>query len=176
MTNQDELRYPTGKWNRQAEYSAEENQRNLHKLASFPDELNQYVSQLSSEQLSNTYREGSWTIGQVLNHLVDSHLNAYIRFKFNYCEHVPVIKAYNENEWVLTPDCETADPQECLQLLNVIHARMERLCLGFKAEDWERRFFHSERKVLVSMAENLSLYAWHGHHHLGHIKIAAGRK
>jgi hypothetical protein len=124
--------------------------------------------------LDIAYREGGWTARQVLHHLPDSHLNAYIRFKWTLTEATPTIKAYDEKGWAETPDTK-GDPTVSLTLLRALHAKWTVLLQSLDDSQFKREFIHPDTRRHLSLARMAATYAWHGQHHLGHLKIVAGK-
>jgi len=174
MTNNiDQLRYPIGKFAPQESYTAQEVLANIAQIEKLPGEVEKVVNSLNAEQLDLPYREGGWTARQVVHHMADSHMNAYIRFKWTLTEPTPLIKAYNEKEWALTP--ETAlDPVISIGLLKALHTKWTALMRLIPPADLKKAFTHPDTQKQVSLERLTALYAWHGNHHLGHLKIVAG--
>lgn len=174
-SNQDHLRYPTGKFVPQEVYSSEDIKLATSKIETLPDQLKSIIQNFTSSQFNTPYREGGWTGKQVIHHLADSHMNAYIRLKWTLTEDTPIIKAYNEKAWADTP--ETAlDPVVSVNLLSALHIKWVSLLKLLKADELQREFVHPETKNHVRVDRLINLYAWHGQHHLGHLKIIAGLK
>ena len=130
--------------------------------------MRRVVSDLSSEQLDTPYREGGWTVRQVVHHVPDSHLNAYIRCKLALTENTPTIKPYNEDAWARLKDSELTPIEVSLSLLEAVHVRWVTLLKSLKSQDFERKFNHPERGT-QTIDELVALYDWHGTHHLTHI-------
>jgi hypothetical protein len=126
------------------------------------------VKGLSDSQLDTPYREGGWTVRQVIHHVPDSHLNAYIRVRLALTEDNPTIKPYEEKLWAELPDARTAPVELSLGLLESVHARWVLLMRSIAPEDFARRFIHPEgwNGTLDTIA---AMYAWHCHHHTAHI-------
>ncbi len=175
MNNDDDLRYPIGKFSLQATYTPEEIKTNIGRIESLPSKVEELAKSLSATQLETAYREGGWTARQVIHHLSDSHLNAYIRTKWTLTEETPLIKAYEEKEWALTPETKL-DPTISITLLKALHAKWTALLRTLNADDLQKAFVHPETKKQVKLERQIALYAWHGEHHLGHLKIIAAKK
>lgn len=175
MSNQDQLRYPIGKFSPQESYSPAEIESFIDRIESFPSRLDQVVNTLSHALLEKPYREGGWTARQVLHHLADSHMNAYIRFKWTLTEETPVIKAYDEGAWAETAETST-DPVLSIQLLKALHSKWVTLLKRITPAQRKRTFIHPETKKHVSLERMMATYAWHGDHHLAHLNIIAGKK
>jgi hypothetical protein len=175
MNNEvDQLRYPIGKFSPQESYSAEEINTNIQRIESLPEKVEAAFKSLSSKQLDIAYREGGWTARQVLHHLADSHMNAYIRIKWTLTESTPVIKAYDEKLWAETPEI-AENPELSVQLLKALHRKFVALLKHLSGNNLKREFTHPETKKQVSVERMIALYAWHGEHHLGHLKIIAAK-
>ena len=146
----------------------------LQEIARFPGLLREVVAGASEQDLSRTWREGSWTVAQLVHHILDSHIHSYTRCKFALCETNPSIKPYDENPWVTTPDCTPASVEETLDLLELLHRRWVRLLTGLDESAWNRSFHHPERNRDFVLYEQAGIYAWHGPHHLAQACIALG--
>jgi len=161
-------RYPIGKF--QFSGSTDEKQRTqlIGEIEQAPKALRNAMSGLSPQQIETPYREGGWTVRQVIHHVPESHMNAYIRFKLGLTEDSPTIKPYIEDLWAKTGDVQATPLETSLALLDSLHDRWVRLLRGLKPEDWKRTFIHPELGT-VSLDKSLALYAWHGKHHTAHI-------
>ncbi|HKZ36732.1 MAG TPA: putative metal-dependent hydrolase [Chryseolinea sp.] len=175
MNNIDELRYPIGKFSPQEFYKAEEVQSNIMRIERLPNEVETIVSSLSSKQLDIPYREGGWTARQVIHHMADSHMNAYIRFKWTLTEPTPVIKAYDEKAWAETPETKL-DPVISVTFLKALHIKWTALLKLISQDDLKKEFEHPDTKKHIPLDRLIATYAWHGEHHLGHLKIIAEKK
>ncbi len=175
MNNDDALRYPIGKFSPQESYTSEEIKFNIGRIESLPAKIEELAKSLSAKQLETPYREEGWTARQVLHHLSDSHLNAYIRTKWTITEETPLIKAYNEKDWAQTPETKF-DPSISIALLKALHIKWTALLHTLDADALQKAFIHPETKKQVTMARQIATYAWHGEHHLGHLKIIASKK
>lgn len=175
MNNDDALRYPTGKFTPQDSYTLDEINLNISRIESLPAKVEEAFKNLSAAQLETPYREGGWNIRQVLHHLADSHLNAFIRFKWTLTENTPMIKAYNEKAWAETPETKL-DPTLSIILLKALHTKWITLLKSLKPEDMSKEFIHPDTMKRVSLARLIATYAWHGEHHLGHIQIVAQKQ
>ncbi|MCU1301499.1 MAG: putative metal-dependent hydrolase yfiT [Candidatus Sulfotelmatobacter sp.] len=163
-----DLRYPIGKFHFDGPLTDEQKRESLDNIAKAPAELRAAVKGLSNKQFDTSYRPDGWTVRQVVHHVPDSHLNAYTRFKLALTEEEPTIKPYAEDRWARLADTASTPIETSLTLLDSLHDRWVRLLRSLKADDWERTFRHPELG-LVSLEKNLSLYAWHGRHHVAHI-------
>ena len=161
-------RYPIGKPALEAHLSDEERQQLIDAIAATPAQLRAAVKGLSPQQLDTPYREGGWTIRQVIHHLPDSHMNAFIRTKLVLTEDNPTIKPYNEDAWSRLGDVPQTPVEVSLQLLENLHARWDVLLRSIPKEAFSRTFKHPERGDLT-LDQNLCIYGWHGAHHVAHI-------
>ncbi len=175
MNNDDALRYPIGKFSPQESYTQEEIKLNIGRIESLPAKIEELAKSFSVKQLETPYREEGWTARQVLHHLSDSHLNAYIRTKWTLTEETPLIKAYNEKDWAQTPETKL-DPSISIALLKALHVKWTALLYTLDGSALQKAFIHPETKKQVTMARQIATYAWHGEHHLGHLKIIASKK
>jgi hypothetical protein len=137
-------------------------------IAQAPVTLRTAVEGLSQQQLDTPYRDGGWTVRQVVHHVPDSHMNAYIRFKLALTEEEPTIKPYAEDRWAGLADTKSTPVEVSLVMLDALHQRWVELLKSLTPSDWKRQFRHPERGV-VSLEMNLAMYAWHGKHHVAHV-------
>jgi hypothetical protein len=144
-------------------------------LAELPEQLRNAVDGLDYGQLSTPYREGGWTVRQVVHHVPESHMNSYIRFKLALTEDEPVVKPYDEAAWARLADVLSAPIEVSLGLLENLHRRWVILLEGLGENDWKRTFRHPELGP-VSLENNLALYDWHSRHHLAHVTRLRERK
>jgi len=171
----DDLRYPIGRFTPPATYTADLRRTFIEQLETAPAELRAAVAGLNREQLATPYRDGGWTVAQVVHHLPDSHLHSYARVKFALTEENPTIKPYNENTWAALPDASTPETIELsLALLDGIHGRYVQLLRAMDDAGWARPYQHPERGPMT-IDRTLALYAWHGRHHVAHITALRAR-
>jgi uncharacterized damage-inducible protein DinB len=164
----EDLRYPIGRFSVEGEIGPEQRQIWISQIEEAPVKLRLAVRGLSDEQLDTPYRPGGWTVRQVVHHLVDSHINSYVRFKLALTEEEPTIKPYDENRWVELADAKHARPEESLALFDALHQKWVLLLRSMTDGDFSRTFKHPEQGV-VRLDRMLGLYAWHGRHHTAHI-------
>ena len=164
----DDLRFPTGKFSRPSSYDPAARATYIDLITRTPADLRTAVAGLSSNQLDEPYRPGGWTVRQVVHHVPDSHMNAYVRFKLALTEDAPVIKPYDEARWAELEDSRTTPIEVSLSLLDAVHDRWVRILRSMSAADFGREYIHPEmgRNPLDFM---LALYAWHGPHHVAHV-------
>jgi uncharacterized damage-inducible protein DinB len=163
-----DLRYPIGKFEWSGAGSDTERQKFIDQIAEAPAKLRAAVAGLTEAQLDTPYREGGWTVRQVVHHLADSHFNAFARFKLVLTEDSPTIKTYEQHLWAETPDAKTAPVGLSLTLLDSLHERWVLLLESLGAADFARSMKHPELGT-VALDRYLALYAWHGRHHVAHI-------
>ncbi len=165
--NMDDLRYPIGRFQRTSTSTAEDRARHIAVLRELPDHLSDAVNGLEDTQLDTPYREGGWTVRQVVHHVADSHLNSYVRFKLALTEDEPAIKPYDEAAWAVLPDSRM--PVDIsLTLTWALHERWVALLESMTEKDFQKKFTHPERGV-QDLATTLALYDWHSRHHTAHI-------
>jgi uncharacterized damage-inducible protein DinB len=164
----EDIRYPTGKFTAQENYSEEEISRFIKRLEELPSKLEEAVRNLSDEQLNTPYREEGWTVRQVVHHVADSHMHAYIRTKWTLTENEPVIKAYLEKLWAETSETKS-HPDISISFLKSLHHKWVILLRSIPPSDLNRFFVHPETKRQVTLKTLMGTYAWHGEHHLAHI-------
>lgn len=162
------LRYPIGKFTPKDHYSTEDLQACIARIETLPARLEQAIRALDELQLDTPYREGGWTVRQVVHHVADSHMNAYIRFKWTLTENTPLIKAYNEKLWADTPETKS-EPGLSIALIKALHAKWIVLLKTLQPTDLKKEFIHPETQKHVRLENVIGLYAWHGDHHLAHI-------
>jgi len=170
----EDLRYPIGKFTPQEDYSAQEIASFIQRIEQAPAAFETAVSTLSDSQLDTPYRDGGWTIRQVIHHVTDSHMNAYIRIKWTITEETPTIKAYDEKAWAQTPET-TGAPALSLAILKPLHVKWVTLLKQLTPTDLKKQFFHPESKKHIRLETILGNYAWHGEHHLAHITSLKAR-
>ncbi|QAY65976.1 YfiT family bacillithiol transferase [Paenibacillus protaetiae] len=163
-----DVRYPIGTFEHKGDISGEQLQEWIRVIAGQPAKLREAVAGLNEEQLDTPYRDGGWTIRQVVHHLADSHMNCYIRFKLALTEDTPVIKTYEEQLWAELEDGRTMPAEVSLVLFEQLHARWEVLLHSLTAEQWGKAFAHPVNG-LTRLDYAAGLYAWHGNHHIRHI-------
>ena len=170
----EDLRFPIGPFKWDGPNSPEQRAAFIHQIAQAPDQLQQAVDGLTREQLNTPYRPRGWTVRQVVHHLPDSHMNAYVRFKLALTETEPLIKPYDEARWAELPDSADTPIEVSLALFESLHDRLVRLLATLRPEDWSRNYRHPEMG-LVPLDKALAMYAWHGAHHVAHINNLRAR-
>ncbi len=159
--------YPIGRFTAPATISPADRSDAIATLAELPEQLRNAVDGLSYAQLATPYREGGWTVRQVVHHVADSHMNALIRVKLALTENWPTVKPYDEAAWAKLHDM-AAPVEWSLELVESLHARWVMLLQSLDDEQWKRGCRHPESGLLT--VEHLALqYAWHSRHHVAHI-------
>lgn len=161
-------RYPIGKYEPQP-FSEKQKEEWLNDLKFLPEELERAINNLDAFQLSTPYREGGWQVKQLVHHIADSHMNAYIRFKLGLTEDSPTIKPYEEKEWAKLADNETVPVNVSITLLHALHQRWHATIENLTQDEFERTVVHPEHGRKMTLWFLLGMYAWHGKHHVAHI-------
>lgn len=166
----ENLKYPIGRFTYQP-YDEAQRLVHIETIRGLPAQLRKTVAALSPAQLEQPYRPGGWSARQVIHHMADSHLNAYIRFKLILTEDTPAIKPYDEKAWAELADTANTPPEASLLILEGVHARWAALLENIKGGQWQRTCYHPERQREIPLLEFLALYSWHGRHHVGHLRL-----
>lgn len=169
-------RYPIGRIAAADVLTADQRRRAIEDIAACPSEMRRAVAGLSEAQLDTPYREGGWTVRQVVHHVPDSHLNAYIRHKLAATEELPTIKPYDESLWAELADGRQGDVEISLTLLTALHDRWVRFLRSLAPEQFSRRFLHPEIQGPVTLDKSVAMYSWHSRHHVAHIDALRARK
>lgn len=168
MQIETDLRYPIGKYAPQ-EYSEVLEEERLSDIKFLPNALENAISNLNEEQLHTPYRPGGWTVHQLVHHVADSHMNAYIRFKQGMAENNPTIKPYDESVWANFADVKELPINISITLLYALHQRWHEFLKHFSQQDWQRTLYHPEYQKQFTLWHFFGLYSWHGRHHVAHI-------
>ena len=161
-------RYPIGKYIVQP-FSEKLLGEWLIDIKNLPQHLENSILNLDEQQLNTAYRDGGWTVKQLVHHVADSHMNAYIRFKLGLTEDKPVIKPYEEAAWAEMADTKNLPINISLTLLHSLHIRWYEILKNMSADEFKKTIYHPEQKKEISLWELLGMYAWHGRHHVAHI-------
>jgi hypothetical protein len=167
--NIEQLKYPIGRFDFPTVITDAMVAAWIAELEAFPAQFRAEATRLTEAQLDTPYRPDGWTLRQVIQHVPDSHANAYIRVKWALTEDNPTIKAYEEGAWAMLDPHAPIEP--ALQMLESLHIRLVRLLKSLSSEQLLRTFVHPETKRTIVLREMLALYAWHGQHHLGHLRL-----
>jgi uncharacterized damage-inducible protein DinB len=162
-------RYPIGQFTYDGVASPEARLRRIGEIAGTPAALRQAVAGLSAAQLETPYRDEGWTVRQIVHHLPDSHLNAYVRFKLALTEDVPLVKPYDQARWAELGDTRSVPLEVSLRLLEALHERWVAVLRAMTPADWQRAYRHPEYDRVVALDEVLAMYAHHGRHHVAQI-------
>jgi hypothetical protein len=174
-TAEEQVRFPIGRYRPPTPISAEQRNAWIEELEALPRNLRQAVADLDDARLDTPYREGGWTVRQVVHHYPDSHLNSYTRFRLAMTEDSPTIKPYEEAQWAELYDARTAPVEPSLALLDGLHARWTILLRSLSDADYARTFKHPDVGE-VRLDWTLGLYAWHSRHHVAHIQNLRSRE
>ena len=161
-------RFPIGKFHYDGPPTTEQKQQFIAEIASTPANLRAAIKGLSDAQLDIPYRDGGWTVRQVVHHVPDSHLNAYVRLKLALTEDKPTIKPYDQEAWCQLEDARSTPIEVSLTLLTTVHDRWDRIWRSLKPEQFARPLIHPESGERT-VDWLLFLYEWHGKHHTAHI-------
>jgi hypothetical protein len=174
MADLEDLRFPVGRFSPQPGSTRETRAAHIQTLRMLPESLREAVSGLSDSQLDTPYRDGGWTVRQVVHHLPDSHANCYIRFKLALTEDSPTIKPYDEAAWAKLAD-SSLPVGVSLSLLAALHGRWVALLESMSEVDFHKGFVHPEqgRQTLSNV---LAIYDWHSRHHTAHITNLRARQ
>ncbi len=158
-------KYPIGKFEPQP-FSEDQKLRWLDDIKFLPAAVENAILNLDEAQLQTPYRNGGWTVHQLVHHIADSHMNAYTRFKLGLTEDNPTIKTYQEKLWAELDDVKKLPINISLTLLHALHARWYEAIKNLSEEQWNRTVFHPDQKKDLTLWHFLGTYAWHGKHHV----------
>lgn len=164
----EKLKYPIGRYQLEDVIDKASINNWIKEIESFPKKLTEAVIGLNKEKLQTPYRPEGWSVQQVVHHIADSHLNAYVRFKLALTENKPIVKPYDEKLWAELPDVKVVDVSVSLDLLKSLHIRWTTLLKQLNEEELDKEFLHPE-SGMKNLKESISHYAWHGNHHLAQI-------
>ncbi|MEO8276435.1 MAG: YfiT family bacillithiol transferase [Thermoanaerobaculia bacterium] len=165
----NDLRYPIGPFTAPADPTAATRESLIATIAACPAELRRVTRGLSDAQLETPYRDGGWTVRQVVHHVPDSHMNAYVRHKLTATQLQPTINPYEESLWAELADAKSGDIEVSLVLLTQLHDRWVRFLRALEPEAFARTFVHPAYDHLWTLDASVALYAWHSRHHVAHI-------
>jgi hypothetical protein len=175
MDDNESARYPVGRFIRPVgRLDPATRAQCISDLEQAPAVFRSLVAGLTDEQVDTPYREGGWTIRQVVHHVPDSHMNMYVRMKLALTEDRPTIKTYEEQRWAELTDARTAPVSVSLDLLDALHRRWVLFLRGLHDRDFDRAFLHPELGEMT-LHSGLALYAWHARHHAAHIRTTIAR-
>lgn len=171
MSTPKSLQYPMGTFQYQGVFTTKQLAAQIEVLARFPQKLKTTVKQLTPKQIDSHYREGGWTGRQLVHHLADSHMHAYLRTKFALLEQNTEIKAYDEKLWAEDKEIKTLPLSASLEILSGVYQRWCAVFHSMDRKDFLKTYHHPEYKTSVPLHEVLHHYAWHSQHHLGHLRL-----
>ncbi len=170
------LQYPIGRFIPSDSYPPEEVRTNIQIISALPSKFINLLGGWTEEQYDTPYRPDGWTVRQLIHHVADSHINAYVRFRLALTEDNPTIKPYKEERWAELPDAKTASVDISLQLMKNVHLRWVLLMNSMDAADLARTYAHPETGRSIRLDEVMALYAWHSEHHYQHAFTLADRE
>jgi uncharacterized damage-inducible protein DinB len=171
-----DFRYPIGHFEIQP-YSIALKSKWLSDIKFLPNDIEVAIENLDEYQFNTPYREGGWTVTQLVHHVADSHINAYIRFKLAMTEDNPTILPYDEKQWALLADVTATPVNVSVTLLHALHQRWYAAIENLSEGDFLNKFvYHPEHQKQMSLWHLLGMYAWHGRHHVAHITKLKERK
>ena len=162
------LSYPIGKFSPQP-FSESLKEQWLADIKFLPNALENAVNNLDEQQLHTPYRDGGWTVHQLVHHIADSHMNAYIRFKLGYTEENPTIRPYEEKLWAQTSDVQKLPINISITLLHALHQRWYEFLKDLSTNDWQKTIYHPAQQKQLTLWDLLGTYSWHSRHHTAHI-------
>jgi len=174
-TTMPDLRYPIGHYHPKP-YSEHQKEEWLNDIKFLPQKLENAILNLDEAQLQTPYRDGGWTIQQVVHHIADSHLNAFCRFRLGLTENKPVIRPFDEKAWALLNDVQTIPVNVSITLLYALHTRWHAMISDLTLKDWEREVYHPQEEKMMTLWYLLGAYCWHSRHHMAHITSLRERK
>ena len=167
MTSEQPPLFPAGEFTPPGPCDADQKATYVQQLLDAPEKIRKSVEGLTDEQLDTKYK--NWTIRQIVHHLADSHMNAYIRFKWALTEEGPLIKSYDETAWSEVIDCKTVEVEASINLLSGLHFRWAKLVEALTEDGLEQTYFHPEIACDVLLSEAVPNYVWHTEHHVAQI-------
>ncbi len=170
-----DLSYPIGKFQWAGASGEADRRKYIAQIEETPAKLREAVKGLTDAQLDTPYRDGGWTVRQVVHHLPDSHMNAYVRFKLAVTESEPTVKTYEQERWAELLDAKSAPIEPSLALLESLHQRFVMFLKSLTAADYGRKLKHPELGEVV-LEKYVAMYAWHGRHHVAHISSLRERR
>ncbi len=171
----EKLKYPIGHFKSPQQIDLNTVKKWIQEIEELPSQLSAVVKNLSEAQLDTPYRDGGWTVRQIVHHIGDSHLNSYVRLKLALTEEQPTIKPYDQDLWAKLPDYSLFPVKDSLKFIELLYKRWVILLKALDKNQIERTFIHPESGIVV-LKKNIGMYAWHGQHHLAQIKALRQRK
>jgi hypothetical protein len=171
----EQLKYPIGRFSPQHPYNAEVVKSNIQVISALPSKLINLTNGWDEPKVNTPYRPDGWTVRQLIHHIADSHMNAYMRIRLTLTEDHPTIKPYKQDLWAELPDAKTASIDMSLQLIRYIHLRLVVLLNTLTPQELSRTYHHPEMNREYRIDEVIALYAWHSEHHYQHLFQLAKR-
>lgn len=171
----EDLKYPIGRYEPPTGYTQKDMEEWIAILSALPSWMDGCIENLDHDQLRVPYREGGWSIQQLIHHVADSHMNAYIRVKLTLTEDNPTVKPYDQDSWALLPDVEAIPVNVSVTLLHALHRRWVSVLQQVDAAALRRTYYHPEYKRSFPLWELVALYAWHSRHHFAQIMALRDR-
>lgn len=171
----DALRYPVGRFVFDETGGPAARSAAIATIRQFPQALRAAAGTLDEAQLATPYRDGGWTARQVIHHVADSHVNAYVRTRWLLTEDRPTLKAYDEKAWAELPDAALSPIEPSLTLVDAAHQRWATLLESLPEDVFAREIVHPERGPM-SLDKLVQMYAWHGRHHIAHLELVASTR
>jgi len=165
----DLIRFPIGKFESIMNPTSEDRAHLINQIPEIARSLRTIVKDLQPEQLNIPYRQGGWTIKQIIQHLADNDMNAYLRFKRALTEEEPTASSYREDLWAELCDYEEVPVENSLILLETLHSRFLTLLKGLKPEDFSRTL-RTQVLGAISLDGALQRFIWHNRHHISQIE------
>jgi len=166
----ENLKFPIGRFQWVDRLSDEQIKLYTQQIRNFPSQLEEQIQSLQAEDFQKPYRPGGWKIGQLIHHLADSHIHSYTRFKLALTQDTPAVLDYDQDQWAEMPDAVNTDVGSSMHILKGIHQRWTNLIETLEPNQFDRQYYHSARDKHYPLGTVLALYAWHGLHHLAHIR------
>lgn len=176
LNNLEGHRYPIGRFTKPVVISGEQQAASIATIIALPEAMSMAVKGLDDARIDTPYREGGWSVRQLVHHVADSHINAYTRFRLALTEDFPNIKAYEEKLWAELADASSAPIGLSLDLLAALHARWGLLLKSLSPDDFENRGYTHPALGRQTLGQVLALYDWHSRHHTAHIVSLRSRK
>ncbi|MGF6355471.1 putative damage-inducible protein DinB [Paenibacillus sp. 4624] len=169
MNLDEKIRFPIGRFEPHFEFTDEDRKHILDQIPEIAKTLRESVQDLKDEELRTPYRRGGWTITQIVHHLADNDMNAYIRFKRALTEEEPLASSYREDLWASLQEYKDLPLEDSIQLLEILHKRFLTLLRGLQSEQFNRKL-RTEVLGTISLDVAIQRLVWHGQHHVAQIK------
>lgn len=170
--NIEKLQFPIGKYRANLEFDFSRTLQDIDTLESFSEKIKESIKGLDKTDFKKTYREGGMNIAQIIHHWSDTHTYAFLKTKHTLLEDNPNVKMYEVDEFLSTADSNTLDVKDSLNIIEGIHSKWVGLLKTLSEEDFNKTYYHSNRRKNIFLHEHVGMYAWHTEHHLAHIEIA----